>query len=56
MDLRQIFFQDLGESTCSLQSALKSNAPGLQSGLLKCIKKYANHLSDYDVKTLSRSF
>jgi len=25
----QIFFQDLGESTCSLQPALKSNAPGL---------------------------
>jgi len=25
----QIFFQDLGENTCSLQPALKSNAPGL---------------------------
>jgi len=23
------FFQDLGEITCSLQPALKSNAPGL---------------------------
>jgi len=23
------FFQGLGENTCSLQSALKSNAPGL---------------------------
>jgi len=31
-DLRQFFFHDLGENTCSLQSALKSNAPGL-SGL-----------------------
>jgi len=26
--MRQIFFQDL-ENTCSLQPALKSNAPGL---------------------------
>jgi len=25
-DLRQFFFQDLGEITCLLQSALKSNA------------------------------
>jgi len=24
-----IFFQGLGENTCSLQPALKSNAPGL---------------------------
>jgi len=23
------FFQDFGENTCSLQSALKNNAPGL---------------------------
>jgi len=28
-DLQQIFFQALGENTCSLQPALKSNAPGL---------------------------
>jgi len=28
-DLRQNFFQSLGENTCSLQPALKSNAPGL---------------------------
>jgi len=28
-DLRQITFQGLGENTCSLQLALKSNAPGL---------------------------
>jgi len=28
-DLRQIFFQDLGENTCSLQPALKSTAPSL---------------------------
>jgi len=27
-DLRQIFFQDLGENTYSLQPALKSNALG----------------------------
>jgi len=26
--LRQIFFQGLGENTCSLQSALKSSALG----------------------------
>jgi len=26
--MRQIFFQDLGENTCSLQPALKSTAPG----------------------------
>jgi len=25
----QNFFQDLGENTCSLQPALKNNAPGL---------------------------
>jgi len=25
-----IFFQSLGENTCSLQSALKNTAPGLQ--------------------------
>jgi len=28
-DFGQIFFQALGENACSLQSALKSNAPGL---------------------------
>jgi len=28
MDVRQ-FFQGLGENTCSLQPALKNNAPGL---------------------------
>jgi len=28
-DLRQIFVQDLGENTCLLQPALKSNASGL---------------------------
>jgi len=28
-DLRQNFFQGLGENTCSLQLALKSNALGL---------------------------
>jgi len=27
--MRQIFFQDLGENTCSLQPALKSSTPGL---------------------------
>jgi len=27
------FFQNLGEITCSLQSALKSNAPGLKCRL-----------------------
>jgi len=29
MDVCQNFFQRLGENTCSLQPALKSNAPGL---------------------------
>jgi len=29
MDLRQFFFQGLGGNTCSLQPALKSNAPDL---------------------------
>jgi len=29
MDLRQNVFLDLGENTCSLQPALKSNATGL---------------------------
>jgi len=29
MDLHQNFFQGLGENTCSLQPALKSNAPRL---------------------------
>jgi len=28
-DLHQIFFQGLGENTRSLQTVLKSNAPGL---------------------------
>jgi len=28
-DLRQFFFQDLGENTCSLQPALKNSALGL---------------------------
>jgi len=28
-DMCQIFFQGLEENTCSLQLALKSNAPGL---------------------------
>jgi len=28
-DLRQNFFQGLGENTCLLQPALKSTAPGL---------------------------
>jgi len=27
--MRQIFFKDLGENTCSLQPALKSNALSL---------------------------
>jgi len=29
----KFFFQGLGENTCSLQLALKSNAPGLQRGV-----------------------
>jgi len=28
-DLRQFFFQDLGENTCSLQPAFKSTVPSL---------------------------
>jgi len=35
MDLCQIFFVGLGEKTCSLQPALKSNAPVLQNAPFK---------------------
>jgi len=40
-DLRQIFFQGLRENTCSLQPALKSNAPELSAG------NSAKHLVPY---------
>jgi len=33
----QIFFQGLGQNTCLLESALKSNAPGHESKINKSI-------------------